>query len=121
LEYAPREEPVVKTSTKKDFAQPPIFSDTKENTRYKVMLPQWVDLFNRISREEYPECIPYSDLDVRVIDDQVFPNIQRSYLHMTACRTPVFPCMEVLKWLIDHTDAHKCLINKENGIWDVEG
>jgi hypothetical protein len=34
---------------------------------------------------------------------------------MVACRTPVFPCMEVLKWLIDHTDAHKFLINDENG------
>jgi hypothetical protein len=30
-------------------------------------------------------------------------------------RTPVFPCIEVLKWLIDHIDTHKCLINDENG------
>jgi hypothetical protein len=34
---------------------------------------------------------------------------------MVASRTPVFPCIEVLKWLIDHTDGHKCLINDENG------
>jgi hypothetical protein len=34
---------------------------------------------------------------------------------MVACRTLVFPCIEVLKWLIDHTDVHKCLINDENG------
>jgi hypothetical protein len=30
-------------------------------------------------------------------------------------RTPVFPCIEVLKWLIDHIDGHKFLINDENG------
>ena len=34
---------------------------------------------------------------------------------MVASRTPIFPSIEVLKWLIDHTDGHKCLINNENG------
>jgi hypothetical protein len=75
LEYAPRAEPVIKTSTKKSFVQPLVFGDTEENTGSKVMLPQWGDLFNRISREEYPECIPHNDPDVRALDDQVFPNI----------------------------------------------
>jgi hypothetical protein len=27
----------------------------------------------------------------------------------------VFPCIELLKWLIDHVDAQKCLINDDNG------
>jgi len=34
---------------------------------------------------------------------------------MEANRTLVFPCIEVLKWLIDHTNVHKFLINDENG------
>jgi hypothetical protein len=34
---------------------------------------------------------------------------------MVASRTPVFPCSELLKFLIDHTDMHKCLINDDNG------
>jgi hypothetical protein len=34
---------------------------------------------------------------------------------MVARRTPIFPCIEVLKWLIDHKDTHKCLINDHNG------
>jgi hypothetical protein len=34
---------------------------------------------------------------------------------MVACRTPVLPFIETLSWLIDHTDAQKCLINDENG------
>jgi hypothetical protein len=33
---------------------------------------------------------------------------------MVARRTPVFPCIELLKWLIDHTDTQKCLINDDN-------
>jgi hypothetical protein len=28
LEYTPRAEPIVKTSTKKSFSQPPVFDDT---------------------------------------------------------------------------------------------
>jgi hypothetical protein len=34
---------------------------------------------------------------------------------MVASITPFFPCIEVLKQLIDHVDRHKCLINNENG------
>jgi hypothetical protein len=34
---------------------------------------------------------------------------------MVASRTLVFLCIEVLKWLIDHIDGHKCLINDDNG------
>jgi hypothetical protein len=37
---------------------------------------------------------------------------------MVSIRTPVFPCIELLKWLIDHTDTQKCLINKFNGECD---
>jgi hypothetical protein len=34
---------------------------------------------------------------------------------MVERRTPVFPCIEILKWLIDHIDTQKFLINDENG------
>jgi hypothetical protein len=34
---------------------------------------------------------------------------------MVARRTVVFPCVELLKWLIDHTNTQKCLINDDNG------
>jgi hypothetical protein len=34
---------------------------------------------------------------------------------MVARKTPVFPCIELLKWLIDHTDTQICLINDDNG------
>jgi hypothetical protein len=108
-------ESVIRTSTKKQFTQPPAFGDTEASTRSKVMLPHWGDIFNKINQEDYPEFTPHSDPDVRILDDQVFPNIRRSYLHMVACRTPVFPCIETLGWMIDHTDAIKCTVNNEEG------
>jgi NAD-dependent dihydropyrimidine dehydrogenase PreA subunit len=49
-----------------------------------------------------------------MLNHQVFSNIRRLYLHMVASITPIFPYIEVLKWLIDHIDGNKCLINDEN-------
>jgi len=34
---------------------------------------------------------------------------------MVASRTPVFPYIELLKWLIDHMDTQKFFINDING------
>jgi hypothetical protein len=34
---------------------------------------------------------------------------------MVASKNPIFPCIEPLKWLIDNTDAQKCVINDDNG------
>jgi hypothetical protein len=34
---------------------------------------------------------------------------------MVVRRTPIFPCIEFLKWLIDHTNTQRCFINEDNG------
>jgi hypothetical protein len=34
---------------------------------------------------------------------------------MVASRTPIFPYIELLKLLIDHTETQKCFINDDNG------
>jgi hypothetical protein len=96
------------------FSQPPAFGDTEESTRSKVVLLQWGDLFNRISQEYYPEFIPHQDPDIRMLNDQVFPNIHRSCLHMVAYQTPVLPFIETPGWIIDHMDVTKCVVNDEN-------
>jgi hypothetical protein len=115
LEYTPREEPVIRTSRKKAFVQPPVFNDTEGSTRSKVMLPHWGDLFNKNIQEEYLEYIPHSDPYGGSLDDHFFPNIRRYYLHLVANKTLVLHCIKVLKWIIDHRDLHKILINDENG------
>jgi hypothetical protein len=52
---------------------------------------------------------------VRELDDQVFQNIKRSSLYMVAAKKPIFPCVELLEWIIHHVDAEKCMLNNKDG------
>jgi hypothetical protein len=115
LEFTSKPTPIIKTITKEAFAQPPAFGDTEVNIGTKTTFPRWEDLFKEIKHEEFPEYAPHSDPHTRKLDDEVFVNIHKAYLHMVVSRTLVFPCIELLKWLIDHSDAHKCVINDDNG------
>jgi hypothetical protein len=115
LEYTLRPEPIIKTTIKKVFIQPPAFEDTEASRGTKETLLHCREIFKKINWEEYLEYIPHSDPDIRSLDDKVFSKIRLSYLHMVAIITPIFPCIEVLKWLIDNIDTHKCLINNDNG------
>jgi hypothetical protein len=115
LDFVSKMESIIHTSTKKEFTQPLTFGDTEASTGSKVVLPHWGDLYRKISQEDYLEFTPHNNLDVRILDDQVFPNIRRSYLHRVACRTPVLPCIEILGWIIDHADTVKCMVNNVEG------
>jgi hypothetical protein len=84
------------------------------STRTKFVLPHWRELFKKINQEEFSEYIPHSDPNMRKVDDEFFPNIQRSYLHMVAIRNLLFPCIELIKWLINQIETKKCLINDIN-------
>jgi hypothetical protein len=115
LEFTPKPVPFIKTTTKKVFIQPPTFGDMERSIGTKVVFPHWGELFQNIKREEFPEYTSHNSPDMRKLDDEVFLNIRRLYLHMVASRNPVFPCMELLKWIIDHMDTKRCLINDDNG------
>lgn len=54
LEYAPRPEPVIKTTTRKVFIPPLAFGDIEASPGSNIVLLEWGDLFNRVSREYYP-------------------------------------------------------------------
>ena len=71
-------------------------------------------MFKKIKKEDPLEYTLHNDLDIRKLDDDVLPNIRRAYVHIMASRSSMFPCIELLKWLIDHTNAQKCLINDDN-------
>jgi hypothetical protein len=92
-----------------------MFTDTDTRTTSKVVLPPWGNLYNKIYQEYFPNFTPHSVPEVRELDDQFFPNIRQSSLHMVACRTPIFPCIETLVWIIDHIDTEKCVINNVEG------
>jgi hypothetical protein len=75
LDYTPRSELVIKIVMKKVFIQPPSFADIEESIGSKATLQHWGDIFKNISQEEFPEYIPHNDPDVRLLDNEVFPNI----------------------------------------------
>jgi hypothetical protein len=114
LEFTPKLVPVINTITKDPFVQPPSFRDTEASIGAKMAFPHWEEIFKKNKKEEPLEYTPHSDLDTRKLDDEVLPNIHKEYLHMVASLSLVFPCIELRKWLIDHTDAQKCFINDDN-------
>jgi hypothetical protein len=114
LEFAPKPVPVIKTTTKKSFAQPPTLGDTKANIGTNIVISRWEELFKNIKREECPEYTPHNNPNMRRLDDEVLLNVRKAYVHMVASKTLVFPYIELLKWLIDHNDTQKCLINDDN-------
>jgi hypothetical protein len=38
-----------------------------------------------------------------------------SSLYVVATKTPIFPCFELLEWIIHHVDEEKCLLNNKDG------
>jgi hypothetical protein len=80
-----------------------------------VVLPHRGELFKEINWGEFPKYVPHSDPNVRALNDELFLNIRRSYLHMVARRTPIFPCIELMKCLIGHMDTQIFLISDDNG------
>jgi len=72
-----------------------------------------LDLYKKIYYDDFPEFVPHKNLEVRKVDDQMFPIIKRSSLYMVVARTHVLPCVEALKLIIHHTDVEKFLINNK--------
>jgi hypothetical protein len=70
-----------------------------------MTFPRWEEVFKKIKKEEPLEYTLHSNPNTRKLDHEVLPNIRRAYLHLVASRSLVFPYVELLKWLIDHTDA----------------
>jgi hypothetical protein len=114
LEFAPKQVPIIKTITKEPFVQPPDSGDTEASIGAKIAFPSSEEIFKKILKEEPLEYTQHSDPNTRKLDNEVLPNICKSYLHMVVSRYPVIPCIELLKWIIDHIDAKKCFINDDN-------
>jgi hypothetical protein len=85
------------------------------STSTQVHIPGWNSLFIKFKDHNYLESTPHSDPDLRVVDDQVFQNIRCSRLHLATTRAPVFPCIEAVEWIINHTNCRNCVINNEKG------
>jgi len=69
IEFSSKMEPVIKMSQKKPTNPPPLYKDIVASSKFKVLLPTWLDLYNKIYHDDFPEFTPHSDLEVRVLDD----------------------------------------------------
>ena len=70
-------------------------------------------MFLKFKDQNYPKSTPHNNLDLRIIDDVVFPFIRWFRLHSIAARLSVFPCVELIEWIIGHIDCKKFLIDND--------
>jgi hypothetical protein len=84
LEYSPNMEPMIKMSQKKHTSPPLLYKDTDASTTSKVLMPSWLNLYNKIHHDDFLEFTPHSNPKVRVLDDHVFQNIKRLALYVVA-------------------------------------
>jgi hypothetical protein len=104
-------EHVIKILQKKPLVLPSLYKDMDITMIAKVPIPSSLELYNKIHHDDFPEFIPHRDLKLRVLDDQVFQNIKLLSLYMIAAKNLVFPYIETLEWIINHTKDEKCVIN----------
>ncbi len=48
-------------------------------------------------------------------DRQVYVNIHKSRLYQIACRYPVLPCMDMIYWIVSHTDPKTMKLSSVDG------
>jgi hypothetical protein len=70
-----------------------------------VTIPSWNDIFTKFNNGDYPKSTPHSKLQLREVDDAVFPTIKRSMLHYVVVRAPIMPSVELMEWVISRTKA----------------
>jgi hypothetical protein len=105
LEFTRKPVPIINTITKEPFVQPLVFGDVEASIGAKMAFPHWEEIFKKIKKEKPVKYTPHSDPDTRKLNDEVLPNIRKAYLHMVSRWSPVFPCIEIMRWIIDYVDA----------------
>ena len=82
-----KEEPNVEVFTKTKY----IYEDTKCVTSVEPEY-QWGDIYRLITRREFP--------DIGFEEEGIYANIKRSSLMKIATRLELFPCSEVIGWIL---------------------
>ena len=68
---------------------------------------KWGDIYRLISRREVP--------DMGLEEEPIYANIERSAIMKVATRPEMFPCSEVMKWILPHTNHGSMLICNVEG------
>lgn len=48
-------------------------------------------------------------------DHQAYANIRRSHLHNVAARPAIFPCVEMVRWIVDHVNLDNRIVVNATG------
>ena len=86
------EDPDVEVITKTEY----IYDDTKCITGIEPEY-EWGDIYRLITRREVP--------DIGFEEESIYANIERSSLMKIATRPELFPCSEVIGWILPRADV----------------
>ena len=86
------EDPEVKLITKTEY----IYEDTKCISGVEPEY-QWGEIYRLITRREVPDMV--------LEEEGIYANIERSSLMNTATRSELFPCSEVIGWILPWADV----------------
>ena len=90
-------EPEVKIITKVEF----IYEDTKATTRVEPNY-KWGEIFKMISNQNVP--------DAGFEEMTIYANIEKSALMKVATRPELFPCSEVIGWILPRADVTRIIL-----------
>ena len=86
------EDPEVEVVTKKEY----IYEDAKCISGIEPEY-QWGEVYRLITRREVP--------DMGLEEESIYANIERSSLMKIATRPELFPCSEVIRWILPWDDV----------------
>ena len=91
------EVPQAEAETKTEY----IYEDTQcvsgVEPKYK-----WDDIYRLISRREVP--------DMGLEEEPIYANIEKSAIMKVSTRPELFPCSDVMRWILPHTNSNTMLI-----------
>ena len=98
---AVEEEPDVKVITRVDY----IYEDTKCIIGVELEY-QWEEIYRLITCREVP--------DIGFEEGNIYVNIERSSLMKIAMRPQLFPCSEVIGWILPRADVTTMILENVN-------
>ena len=67
---------------------------------------RWYQVYQEFTWQEFPEDLP---------DWELYIQVKRSKLHLIGAHPDIFPCVEVIDWIIQNTEPKKFVIRDSEG------
>lgn len=83
----------------------PIYEDTRLFIEKDIKIT-WKDINNTFG----------SNIEEKLEDRQVYVKIHKLGLYKLACRYPVFPCADMIHWIVSHTDSEMMILRSVRGV-----